>query len=280
MNSAEFSKTIALDPRAVVFTGSLAERTKNSDAGQISGYAPHYTVKGCPLLQFDAGSSMIPSFAEGSAIEADFKEQARPEMAAFFSAYGRPLNMVHLAFGRQGVPPNAAEAKVLKEASEIFREINGQPVFLVALPILSSAAYGVAAGRLAPIGVFRQSGEALWLHPGAVGVFLKASYPVNQSQRSTTAVTAPAAAPAAPAIDWYGMMSTSLGKSTKLTGAKLHNLVISSYADQLMIQGKKSNKADALAQAKLDYDTLKGTNSEPLPKTPAKPAQKLTSARV
>lgn len=285
MNSSDLAKAISIDPRAVILTGALRERVKNSDNGQISGYQPHFTMKGCPLVAFDAAGEPLPSQSEASAIEADFAEVPRPEMTALLASYGRALNMVHLVFGRQGVPANPAESKVLREAGEIFKRHTGQPAHLVTLPVLSTAAYGVAAGRLYALGLFSPQGDALWLNPAAVGVFFKATFSDAQRYRSLTPAPIAAPAPAAPKANWYELMSSTLGKSTGLKGAKLHNLVLSSYADQLLIQGKATDKTSALALAKQEHEAFKASvsgkeaNSAPLPEE--KPAPKrLSTARV
>ena len=282
MNSLELAKNIALAPRAVILTGNLTERFKNSEADQakISGFEPHYAMTGCPRVQFNPHDEFIPMQQAGAAIEASFTEQfTQPEFSAIATNYGRALNMVHLQFGRQGLTPTPTEAKVLREAGELLKRASGgQALHLVAFPIFTSAAYGVAAGRLYPLGVFNQAGEALWLNPLAVGTLLQAAYPATQIQRSMTAPVVIAAPAAEPKTNWYATMSASLGKATKLTGAPLHNLVLGQYADQLVLQGKAADRKAALEIAKREYEASRPSMPElPKPKTAAK---KLTSARV
>lgn len=282
MNSIELAKKISLDPRAVVLTGTFRERVKNSDSGQISGFLPHHAMRGCPVLQFGADGELVPVQPEAGAIEADFSEQPMAETSAITNSYGRPLNMVHLMFGRQGVAPNHGEARVLKEAGETFRRAIGQVTHLVALPVFTSAQYGVAAGRLFPLGLFTQNGDAIWVNPVATGKLLKADYPSTQVQRSVAATPAVQAS-AQPKANWYELTSTMLAKSTKLTGKKLHDLVLDSRANQLVIAGQAPDLAAGLRQAKQDYEEMQNAAKPPMPPLPAPKggaAKRLTSARV
>ncbi|WP_415907036.1 hypothetical protein [Oleiharenicola sp. Vm1] len=282
MNSIELAKKISLDPRAIVLTGTFRERVKTSDSGQISGFIPHHAMRGCPVLQFGTDGELVPMQQEAGAIEADFSEQPMPETSAITSAYGRPLNMVHLMFGRQGVSANPGEARVLKEAGETFRRTIGQVTHLVALPVFTSAQYGVAAGRLFPLGLFTQNGDPIWVNPVAVGKLLKADYPATQVQRSVAATPA-AQVVSQPKTNWYELTSATLAKSTKLAGKKLHDLVLDTRANQLVIAGQAADQATGLRMAKQDYETMQNAAKPPMPPLPAaktSAAKRLSSARV
>lgn len=280
MEQNELAKKLSLDARAMILTGSFRERVKASGAGQISGFSPHYTIKGVPLMEIAEGQVASPQ-QEAVAIEADFAEKAsRPELAAITGGYGRALNMVHLLFGRTGTPPNSAEAAVLIEAGKIFRESMGQPTYLAAVAVLSTGAYGVAQGRLAPIGLFNAQGESLWIHPIAKDTLLKADYPQQQTQRSLQPAP-PVVEAVAPARHWYEQLSEIRSKQApKVTGQKLHEAVIERQADTLVIYGQARNKTEAMATAKREYAAYAVTQKPaiPLPEPAAK--VKLSAAKV
>lgn len=286
MNANDLAQKLSLNPRAVVLVGTLRERMKTSEVGQISGFAPHSTVRGCPPVQFDANGEMLPGTHEAAAIEADFTEQyQRPELAAIAGGYGRALNMVHLLFGRAGTAPNAAEAAVLREAGETFRRSLGRPTFLVAVPTLAAGSYGVAQGRLCPLGLFSDSGEAIWLHPIAVGTLLKADFPATQLHRSLTPKPpAPVIVPVvAPEPHWYEKLTAIWkAKQPRFTPAKLHETVLDRRAERLVDDGLAKTKTEGLAIAKREHAAYVAATATPaIEEAPAAPTKtRLTSARI
>lgn len=276
MNSTELATRLKLHPRAVILTGTLRERTKNSDTGAISGYLPHFAVKGCPPVAFTSNGEPSPSLQDGAAIEADFAE-SQPVMPTVVGSYGRTLNMIHLIFGSQSNPPNASQMKLLREAGEILRSSQGKTVHLIALPVLSAAQYGIAQGRLYLLGLFGEDGTPLFVHPDAVGHTITTAYPQNQKVRTTqpVAVVATPVQTPAPAVTatatWYESMKQAIASVTDLKGVQLHKKTLAARADQL-VKSQGLSPRDALAQAQKEYESIQ-PGSNPTIKTPAVAAQ-------
>ncbi|AHF94983.1 hypothetical protein OPIT5_00175 (plasmid) [Opitutaceae bacterium TAV5] len=265
MTTSELARKIDLSPRAIVLTGRIRERLKKS----MSGFTPHYPIKDSPPLEYGQDLTVVNQLTEGSAIEADFAEAVNETVLSLAATYGRTSNMVHLQFGRQGTPASATEARILFEAGEAFKRSAGQPTHLAALPTFAPGAYGAVAGRLVPLGLFSETGDPVWLHPAAVGTLLKAAFPVSQKFRTLSpapVVEAPPEPAFTPVENWYEVMRTNLAKTTKFTGMKLHNTVISSYANMLVVQGKAPDITTANKQAREEYEVIKSKgNSAPLP---------------
>lgn len=270
---------IDLTPRAVVLSGFIKPRTKRSEAGEISAFTPHYAIKGCPVGMFGPDGELTSIIGESLCIECDFAEESTVGLGMALSSYsGRSQNMVHLAFGRSGSGPNGAEAKALKEAGELLRSMTGEPGFLVALPILTSGQYGVALGRYYALGLFRSSGEPVWVHPGAQQAgLLSCPLPKHQRQRSLE----PGPVFQTPEPDQFAEIHNRLAVATGKSGLQLHNQVIAAYTSQLIISGKASTQAEATNMARDAYERFKQAQerprSSPAPvsspsQTPAKPA--------
>ena len=290
MNPTDLASKLKLHPRAVLFTGNLRERTKNSTAGAISGFTPHYAAKGCQPVPYSPAGEPEPVQNEGAAIECDLAEQT-PIMPSSFASYGKPLNMVHLIFGSNANQPNNTEYKLLREAGEILRGALGRPVHVAAVPVLSSGQYGVATGRLYLVGVFEIDGRPLFVHPNAVGSVLSSEFPAAQKIRSTQAAAPVAAqAPAAPVgPNWYDTMADTLATALRLKGAKLHEAVIATRAKHIASEEGITAKAAAL-KAQEQYNALKAASASTPAQTatpaakaaqePATPARRLSQARV
>lgn len=272
----QLSCDIDLAPRAVVLSGSLKGRSKKSDAGIISGFTPHYACRGCPIGVFDPSGEFTSTLAEGLCIEADFDESSAVGMSSALSSYGgRSMNMVHLTFGRSGIAPNVAEAKAVREAGDLLRGMTGQPAFLAALPILTAGQYGVALGRFYAIGLFKQDGEPIWIHPGAQQAgFLTCELPKHQKQRTLD----PSPTFTVPAPDLFAEIYERMKAATGSSGLNLHNQVIAAYTSQLIISGTAKTQADATNMARDAYERFKKAAADPQPATnthanPSKPAQ-------
>ncbi len=294
MTPTELASTIKLNPRAVVISGSLTARTKNSaESGEISGFSPHHARKGIPLVPFE-GDEPAPVHMEGACIECDIREQSILPAAA--ASYGRTLNLVHLIFGNENTCPTNNEFKCLREAGEILKANVGQPVHLAALPILLSGAYGVAQGRLYVLALFDHAGNCLFLNPAAKDAkILQAEYPQTQKIRSLAiqvaqVAPAPAPAPVAAIPGWYPAMADTIATLMKLKGAKLHEAVLNTRASQVAKEQKITPKA-ALAlvteeleqakQASKAQAAVVAAKTVPVAPQPAAPARKsLLSARV
>lgn len=263
MNANELAEKISLSRRVVVLTGTLRARQKNSDVGTISGYQPHYAMRGCPPATFDEKGELASTVPQGLCIEANFDEEnlsGQHGIGAIATSYeGRALNMVHMVFGRNNVAPTSVEAKTLKEAGEIMQKMTGQHAHLVAAPVLNSGMGGMAMGRFYALALFRQTGEAVWVHPAAEKLgLLKCPFPEHQRVRSLDPIAAPAAS-AAVEPEWYAQIHAALMKTSKLRGLELHNAIITHYSTQLLITGRATSQVDANRIAREEYDQFKAS---------------------
>ena len=189
--------------------------------------------------------------------------------------------------GRDGTAPNNAEAKALREAGALIARMADQPAYLVALPYFTTGQYGVALGRYIPLALFSRAPgkepEAIWVHPEAEKVgLLKCALPRHQLIRSLDAEPINQASPS-----WYAELMSVMGQATKLTGLQLHNHVIGTYANQLILQKRASSMSEANKLARDEYEQYKkalkdeaavapkegkaetNMNPEPLPSAPA-----------
>jgi hypothetical protein len=294
----ELRQKHSIHSELAVLTGVIQVKVK----GAILGTEPHYATIGCPKLQFDpAGELLLDNSVgqNGAAIEAYFTRQSvAPDIQALLSCEGSPNNMIHLLFGQKNTPPHPAAAKVLKEAGDLFKAREGQPLFLVALPIFYSGkgagSGSYVGGRLRPFGLFDQAGEALWINPEAQTVsvdvkgtkLMKADFPATQKQRSVTVIAPPVVAPpAAPEAHWYDKLSEVYAKSYKSSGMNLHQFVLAKRADRLLENGQAPTKTEAMKLARAEYAEYAAakapatTEPEPVP-LPSLSKPRLTQARV
>jgi hypothetical protein len=273
MTANELAEKISLSRRVVVLTGALRGRQKSSEVGSISGYQPHYAMRGCPPATFDTKGELASTVPQGLCIEANFDEEnlsGQHGIGAITASYeGRPLNMVHMVFGRSNLAPTSAEAKVIREAGELMQKMTGQPAHLVAAPVLSSGQMGVAMGRFYALALFRQTGETIWVHPAAEKLgLLKCPFPEHQRARSLDPIPVAAAeAPVEP--EWYAQIHDTLMTTSKLRGLDLHNAVITHYSTQLLITKRATNQVEANRIAREEYETFKATKKSTSPAGPA-----------
>lgn len=292
MTTEDLAAKINLSRRAVVLNGSLIERKKSSQLGSISGYSPHYAISGCPCADYDDQGECLNPKQEGLCIEAKFDESSSAGIGPITSSYaGQSLNMVQLMFGRRGIAPTGGEAAVMLEAGDLMRQMTGKPVHLVALPILTSGNMGIAAGRFYLLGLFRETGEAVWIHPNAEKLgLLKHPMPPHQTKRTTEAKV-PVATPASPEPEWYAKYHETFLSKTKLRGLDLHNAIITHYANELLLAGRASTQTDATRLARQEYELYKtgkaaapaaetARNDAPLPKTAARLSAAKTTSKT
>lgn len=296
MNATELASSIKLNPRAIVLSGSIQERMKNSDTGMISGLSPHYATKGIPTVPFE-GDEPAPHLHMGASIECALQE--RPLLPKVAASYGTPLNVVHMIFGTQALAPTQNEYRLLREAGQILKANAGRPIHAACLPVLVSGQYGVAQGRYYLLGLFDEQGHALFINPVAKEAqVLTADFPQAQKVRTTSDQAPQVAqpiqqAPAGP--NWYETLSSNIATFSGLKGKKLHEAVMETRAKQL-VKDKGLKPKDAATQAQADFEALK---NPPVPPhvapgqanqvahgapaqtpAPAAPARRLSQARI
>lgn len=240
-----------MHPRCTILSGSLAVRSKASSVttGSISGCTPHYMTKGCPPVAFN-GTNLVKDHNEGAAIEVGFMDDGLPVEGAL-SSYGPTYNVIHLPFGKNGIPPTADQARLLTEAGSIFQMFIGKTVHFVVLPLLIASRFGVPTGRFYPLALFDDSGTLWWLHPNARPDAVDAEFPPGQKQRSAGATSAPPQMENDPSV-WYATLSAVL-KSAGVSGNKLHQTTLEAVAKQLVATGAQPNLSKAMAAAKKSF---------------------------
>lgn len=255
MTRNELALAIKLDSRASLLHGQLEARSK----GPISGFTPHYATAGCPVVEFLGDGRARPE-PQGAEIEFLLVEDDFPLPRTRTSFAAKQGNLVQLLYGRQGQAPTGGEYRVLREAGVRIQQTfqTRQPVYLASLPILTPDRYGIMSGRHYLLGLFDNSGQALWLNPaGLEGHVLTAAYPESQRERSCEDL----AQAVEHGTEWYAALRTRAIKLVEKAGEKptegrVHNEVVTLRAQLYVEQGLAPK--DAKLRAKAEADIARG----------------------
>lgn len=221
-----FAAAIKVHPRATVLAGSITIRDKLG--GKLRGTTPHYLTSGCPQVDYSP-SGDVASFIETAAgIEVVIAEKASEPVSALTT--GRRIsNFAQVAFGSDSLGPTEAQYRILREVGQILDRLadRGVPVYVVAVPILTTAKMGQTNGVFMIAGIFRlDDGAPLWLHPAAIAAkILSAAYPSEQHHRQLGAA---AASPGAVIAQIHKGLTTA-----GLTGAPLRAAMIAALTDSV-----------------------------------------------
>jgi len=230
MNATDLARRLKLHPRALVLTGKISERKKNSET--LSGFTPHYAMKGCPIVQYQGANALEqPNTAE---IEFVFNEADFPLPSILPP---KSVNLAQLVFGREGQAPSQGAYRVLREAGSLLKTLadSKRDVYLVAMPVFKPGQYGVASGNLYPLAVLGAEGTPLWVHPEAQERVLTCDYPAQQKERSLAETRSEERTEREAMEEWYRPLARAL--QVHLKGDALHDAVISARAQQLVDRG-------------------------------------------
>lgn len=244
-----FAAAIKVHPRATVLAGSITIRDKLG--GKLRGTTPHYLTSGCPQVDYSP-SGDVASFIETAAgIEVVIAEKASEPVSALTT--GRRIsNFAQVAFGSDSLGPTEAQYRILREVGQILDRLadRGVPVYVVAVPILTTAKMGQTNGVFMIAGIFRLDGAPLWLHPAAIAAkILSAAYPSEQHHRQLGAA---AASPGAVIAQIHKGLTTA-----GLSGAPLRAAMIAALTDSVGPQAAQT------------VDAFLAKQSAPAPDAPA-----------
>lgn len=276
MTPTELAAKIQLHPCASIRVGRLTDREKTTgeNKAKFSGLIPHYSVGGCPLVEWNGDQPI--QVGNGAQIEMHFEEDLTASFPGFEKGSWVPYNgmrkgtLLQLTYGRQGISPTTGGYRVLREAGMLLNKVkaSGKKVFLVSYAWLSPGSMGAVVGRFHLLGLFSLEGEPLFIAPEALdnGIF-KAEWPTDQKERSLAgSLGAQAAAQAE--TDWYeDLKGVVLSINPSAKGAELHKSILNARASQLVQRGLAPDLATAMV-------TVTAEVPSPLPTAPATPPKK------